>query len=160
MRRIAPQGLATAAANGKGKLLVWWRAWWPVTATSPCKRWSLMNGGDTGQARFQPTWSPLWGLNPRPYAYEAHALPAELRRHLRMLEALTTRSAPCFSCRILSRAPHRQAGLGAPRRQSSRRTSGAGGFLTVALPRMVALPCMAVSPTQPTSTPPRAPCGD
>jgi hypothetical protein len=25
--------------------------------------------------------SPLWGSNPRPYAYEAHALPAELRRH-------------------------------------------------------------------------------
>ena len=24
--------------------------------------------------------SPLWGSNPRPYAYEAHALPAELRR--------------------------------------------------------------------------------
>ena len=26
--------------------------------------------------------SPLWGLSPRPYAYEAHALPAELRRQL------------------------------------------------------------------------------
>ena len=25
--------------------------------------------------------SPLWGSNPRPYAYEAHALPTELRRH-------------------------------------------------------------------------------
>ena len=25
--------------------------------------------------------SPLWGSNPRPYAYGAHALPAELRRH-------------------------------------------------------------------------------
>ena len=24
--------------------------------------------------------SPLWGSNPRPYAYEAHALPAELKR--------------------------------------------------------------------------------
>ena len=24
--------------------------------------------------------SPLWGSNPRPYAYEAHALPTELRR--------------------------------------------------------------------------------
>ena len=24
--------------------------------------------------------SPLWGSSPRPYAYEAHALPAELRR--------------------------------------------------------------------------------
>ena len=29
-----------------------------------------------------PRASPLWGSNPRPYAYEAHALPAELRRHL------------------------------------------------------------------------------
>ena len=26
--------------------------------------------------------SPLWGLSPRPYAYGAHALPAELRRPL------------------------------------------------------------------------------
>ena len=26
--------------------------------------------------------SPLWGSSPRPYAYEAHALPTELRRHL------------------------------------------------------------------------------
>lgn len=26
--------------------------------------------------------SPLWGSNPRPYAYEAHALPTELRRQL------------------------------------------------------------------------------
>ena len=26
--------------------------------------------------------SPLWGSNPRPYAYEAHALPTELRRHV------------------------------------------------------------------------------
>ena len=26
--------------------------------------------------------SPLWGLSPRPYAYEAHALPAELRRQV------------------------------------------------------------------------------
>ena len=25
--------------------------------------------------------SPLWGLNPRPYAYGAYALPAELKRH-------------------------------------------------------------------------------
>ena len=28
------------------------------------------------------TRSPLWGLNPRPYAYEAYALPAELKRRL------------------------------------------------------------------------------
>ena len=29
--------------------------------------------------------SPLRGLSPRPYAYEAHALPAELRRHMQQL---------------------------------------------------------------------------
>ena len=29
--------------------------------------------------------SPLWGSNPRPYAYEAHALPAELRRLLQWI---------------------------------------------------------------------------
>ena len=33
--------------------------------------------------------SPLWGSNPRPYAYEAHALPAELRRHLVSEESMT-----------------------------------------------------------------------
>lgn len=31
--------------------------------------------------------SPLWGSNPRPYAYGAHALPAELRRLLGGLRA-------------------------------------------------------------------------
>ena len=30
----------------------------------------------------QPYKSPLWGSSPRPYAYEAHALPTELRRHV------------------------------------------------------------------------------
>ena len=29
--------------------------------------------------------SRLWGSNPRPYAYEAHALPTELRRQLRLV---------------------------------------------------------------------------
>jgi hypothetical protein len=31
--------------------------------------------------------SPLRGLNPRPYAYEAHALPAELKRLVIILQA-------------------------------------------------------------------------
>ena len=31
--------------------------------------------------KLQQSKSPLWGSSPRPYAYEAHALPAELRRH-------------------------------------------------------------------------------
>ena len=30
--------------------------------------------------------SPLWGSNPRPYAYEAHALPTELRRRCQRTE--------------------------------------------------------------------------
>ena len=30
------------------------------------------------------TISPLWGSNPRPYAYGAHALPTELRRQVRL----------------------------------------------------------------------------
>ena len=29
---------------------------------------------------FAVMCSPLWGSNPRPYAYEAHALPTELKR--------------------------------------------------------------------------------
>ena len=29
------------------------------------------------------THSPLWGLNPRPYAYGAYALPSELKRPIR-----------------------------------------------------------------------------
>ena len=61
---IAPQGLATAAANGKGKLLLRRRLWWPVTATLPCKGGAPMNGRDTGQAHFLPTWSPLVGIEP------------------------------------------------------------------------------------------------
>ena len=38
--------------------------------------------------------SPLWGSNPRPYAYETHALPTELRRRLpRTVHALATNSS-------------------------------------------------------------------
>ena len=43
------------------------------------------NNRDSVLGQFQSLLacaSPLWGSNPRPYAYEAHALPAELRRHL------------------------------------------------------------------------------
>ena len=32
------------------------------------------------QPKLRSNASPLWGSNPRPYAYEAHALPTELRR--------------------------------------------------------------------------------
>ena len=50
--------------------------------------------------------SPLWGSNPRPYAYEAHALPAELKRpwistHTRLIRppapTRPTRKG-CLSC--------------------------------------------------------------
>ena len=30
--------------------------------------------------------SPLWGLNPRPYAYEAYALPTELKRRMHIFD--------------------------------------------------------------------------
>ena len=36
--------------------------------------------------------SPLWGSSPRPYAYEAHALPAELRRLLHEMSCVGTRA--------------------------------------------------------------------
>ena len=45
----------------------------------------VANDRDSVPGQFQSLLgcaSPLWGSNPRPYAYEAHALPAELRRHL------------------------------------------------------------------------------
>ena len=32
--------------------------------------------------RYEHEKAPMWGSNPRPYAYEAHALPTELRRHV------------------------------------------------------------------------------
>ena len=37
--------------------------------------------------------SPLWGSNPRPYAYEAHALPTELRRQTIQLSSWRMRFA-------------------------------------------------------------------
>ena len=44
--------------------------------------------------------SPLWGSNPRPYAYEAHALPTELRRHWRVakicIHAITNFNSTCL----------------------------------------------------------------
>ena len=39
--------------------------------------------------------SPLWGSNPRPYAYEAHALPTELRRHIRNQSRITRYPSKC-----------------------------------------------------------------
>ena len=44
----------------------------------------VANDRDSAPGQFQSLFgcaSPLWGSNPRPYAHEAHALPAELRRH-------------------------------------------------------------------------------
>ena len=45
----------------------------------------VANDRDSVPGQFQPLLgcaSPLWGSNQQPYAYEAHALPAELRRHI------------------------------------------------------------------------------
>ena len=44
--------------------------------------------------------SPLWGSNPRPYAYEAHALPTELRRR-------AIRTTPARSSRACARQRQR-----------------------------------------------------
>jgi hypothetical protein len=41
--------------------------------------------GHESLLRWEAAISPLWGLNPRPYAYEAHAQPTELRRPLASL---------------------------------------------------------------------------
>ena len=45
----------------------------------------VANDRDSVPGQFQSLLgcaSPLWGSNPRPYAYEAHALPAELKGHV------------------------------------------------------------------------------
>ena len=55
----------------------WWGHWHAYAGCSPAKSTSLAQ--PMGTQRGQ---SPLRGLSPRPYAYEAHALPAELRRLL------------------------------------------------------------------------------
>ena len=66
--------------------------------------------------------SPLWGSNPRPYAYEAHALPTELRRHCLKLRSkpgkregqvgreggILARPIPTARRRARSRAPIEQ----------------------------------------------------
>ena len=56
--------------------------------TTPCAPWNNA-GWSRVLALHMPNhdmhWgaeSLLWGLNPRPYAYEAYALPAELKRQL------------------------------------------------------------------------------
>jgi hypothetical protein len=56
--------------------------------TTPCARWTLRGDFCASELKVAK-WhdnslrrSPLWGLNPRPYAYEAYALPTELKRRL------------------------------------------------------------------------------
>ena len=44
--------------------------------------------------------SPLWGSNPRPYAYEAHALPAELKRLTTLALLQKYKSLPCNLARL------------------------------------------------------------
>ena len=43
--------------------------------------WHLAPSARANTAHLPLSCSPLRGLSPRPYAYGAHALPAELRRH-------------------------------------------------------------------------------
>ena len=43
--------------------------------------WHLALSAQANTAHLPLSSSPLRGLSPRPYAYGAHALPAELRRH-------------------------------------------------------------------------------
>ena len=45
--------------------------------------WHLALSAQANTAHLPLSCSPLRGLSPRPYAYGAHALPAELRRHPR-----------------------------------------------------------------------------
>ena len=70
-------------------------------------------GGKAGDELSKDGISPLWGSNPRPYAYEAHALPTELRR-------------PCFAaspgnCRAWGGRFTRSWGSAAPARSHVRR---------------------------------------
>ena len=44
--------------------------------------------------------SPLWGSNPRPYAYEAHALPAELKRLTTLALLQKYNALPCNLARL------------------------------------------------------------
>ena len=65
--------------------------------------------------------SPLWGSNPRPYAYEAHALPTELRRHMSVTFDCYNRQASA-NLRLGAReGSWRQVGARARRCQAQRR---------------------------------------
>ena len=64
LQRVSPSNMRLRAAG----------------CTSPTM---VANGRDSVPGQIQSLLgcaSPLWGSNPRPYAYEAHALPAELGR--------------------------------------------------------------------------------
>ena len=71
----AAAAAAAAMANEAEHAGGWWGHWHAYAGCSPAKSTSLAQ--PMGTQRGQ---SPLRGLSPRPYAYEAHALPAELRR--------------------------------------------------------------------------------
>ena len=77
-----------------GSALIFDDAWASahMGADSLCQ--DMGSQGTQGRIVFQGriSRSPLWGSNPRPYAYEAHALPTELRRqtiHLREFALLS-----------------------------------------------------------------------
>ena len=58
-----------------------------VLPGSVLPKWLAAGASETSPLRWlaprqQDSKAPLWGLSPRPYAYEAHALQAELRKQL------------------------------------------------------------------------------
>ena len=63
-----------------------------TTCASASQHHAVHCASTLSAARGFRTKSPQWGSNPRPYAYEAHALPTELKRHL------LRSSAPVCSC--------------------------------------------------------------
>ena len=82
----AAAAAAAAMANEAEHAGRWRGHWHAYAGCSPAKSTSLAQ--PMGTQRGQ---SPLPGLSPRPYAYGAHALPAELRRLLVWLD----RCIPC-----------------------------------------------------------------
>ena len=84
-------GPSPSVAEGGGWDAAGWRSPCPLSASGgasgavPRPAWPLVVDWGIQQMRkslaFHSQESPLWGSNPRPYAYEAHALPAELQRH-------------------------------------------------------------------------------
>ena len=96
----AAAAAAAAMANEAEHAGGWWGHWHAYAGCSPAKSTSLAQ--PMGTQRGQ---SPLRGLSPRPYAFGAHALPAELRRLLVWLDGYIV--APLgIRCCDEQRRPH------------------------------------------------------